>query len=91
MEVVPQVAPELLAAAGRGDDAAFRALVQRFIEAMERRDRAIVGPLTDDARFAMPPYVTWYRGRDRVAESWLMPGERPGRLPPPMSSGGGDG
>jgi len=62
-------------------DSRVRALVQRFIEAFERGDvDAIVALLTDDATFSMPPYVTWYRGRDRVAESWLIPGERPEQL-----------
>ena len=62
-------------------DSGLRALVQRFIEAMERGDvEAIVALLTDDATFSMPPYVTWYRGRNRIAESWLIPGERPEQL-----------
>ena len=28
----------------------------------------------------MPPYPGWYRGRDAVADSWLMPGGPPPRL-----------
>jgi RNA polymerase sigma-70 factor (ECF subfamily) len=50
-------------------------LVERFVDAFERGDvEAIVGLLTEDATFAMPPYATWYRGRDAIADSWLMPG-----------------
>jgi hypothetical protein len=28
----------------------------------------------------MPPYAEWYRGREAVADSWLMPGGAPPRL-----------
>ena len=28
----------------------------------------------------MPPYATWYRGREAIADSWLMPGGPPPRL-----------
>lgn len=28
----------------------------------------------------MPPYAGWYRGRDAIAGSWLMPGGPPPRL-----------
>ena len=36
--------------------------------------------LAEDATFAMPPYAEWYRGRDGVTDSWLMPGGPPPRL-----------
>jgi RNA polymerase sigma-70 factor (ECF subfamily) len=29
--------------------------------------------LTDDATFGMPPYPAWCRGREALADSWLMP------------------
>jgi RNA polymerase sigma-70 factor, ECF subfamily len=62
-------------------DEGVRALVKRFIDAFERGDvDAIVDLLTDDATFAMPPYATWYRGRDAVAGSWLLPAGPPPRL-----------
>jgi RNA polymerase sigma-70 factor, ECF subfamily len=59
-------------------DARVSELVQRFVDAFERGDvDAIFGLLTEDATFEMPPYATWYRGRDAIADSWLMPGEPP--------------
>ena len=59
-------------------DQGVRDLVARFVEAFEGGDvPAIVGLLTDDAAFAMPPYPEWSRGRDAVAESWLMPERAP--------------
>jgi RNA polymerase sigma-70 factor, ECF subfamily len=62
-------------------DQRVRALVERFIDAFERGEvDAILRLLAEDATFAMPPYATWYRGRDAVAESWLMPGGPPPRL-----------
>jgi RNA polymerase sigma-70 factor, ECF subfamily len=62
-------------------DEGVRELVQNFVDAFERGDvDAIVGLLAEDATFEMPPYATWYRGRDAVADSWLMPGGPPPRL-----------
>jgi RNA polymerase sigma-70 factor, ECF subfamily len=62
-------------------DERVREIVEQFVEAMERGDvDAIVALLAEDATFEMPPYATWYRGRDAVADSWLMPGAPPGRL-----------
>jgi RNA polymerase sigma-70 factor (ECF subfamily) len=62
-------------------DERVRELVQRFIDAFERGDvDAIVALLAEDATFAMPPYARWYRGRDAIADSWLMPGGPPPRL-----------
>jgi RNA polymerase sigma-70 factor (ECF subfamily) len=59
-------------------DARLRELVRTIIDAFERGDvAAILAMLADDAVFSMPPYAAWYRGRDRVADSWLMPAERP--------------
>jgi RNA polymerase sigma-70 factor, ECF subfamily len=59
-------------------DARLRELVGEIIDAFERGDvEAILAMLAEDATFAMPPYAAWYQGRDRVAESWLLPDERP--------------
>jgi RNA polymerase sigma-70 factor (ECF subfamily) len=60
-------------------DEAVRDLVERFIDAFEGGDiEAIVAVLAEDVAFAMPPYAAWARGRDAVAQSWLMPT----RVPP---------
>jgi RNA polymerase sigma-70 factor (ECF subfamily) len=49
-------------------DDALRQLVQRYVTAWERNDvDAVVAMLTEDAKLAMPPLPTWYRGRDQVA------------------------
>jgi RNA polymerase sigma-70 factor, ECF subfamily len=56
-----------------GDDG-IRDLIERFIEAFEGGDvEAIIGLLAEDATFSMPPYAGWHRGRDAIADSWLMP------------------
>jgi RNA polymerase sigma-70 factor, ECF subfamily len=50
-------------------DAGVRDLVDRFVEAWEGGDvEAIRALLTDDAVLAMPPWPTWFRGRDDVAD-----------------------
>jgi RNA polymerase sigma-70 factor, ECF subfamily len=36
--------------------------------------------LAEDATFSMPPYPHWCRGREQIADSWLMPGGAPPRL-----------
>jgi RNA polymerase sigma-70 factor (ECF subfamily) len=62
-------------------DGAIREIVQRFIDAFERGEvDAILALLAEDAVFAMPPYSSWYRGRETIADSWLMPGGPPPRL-----------
>jgi len=62
-------------------DEEIRDLVGRFIDAFEQGDvDAILAMLAEDLTFEMPPYASWYRGRDAVAESWLMPGGPPPRL-----------
>ncbi|HSJ17941.1 MAG TPA: sigma-70 family RNA polymerase sigma factor [Solirubrobacterales bacterium] len=56
-------------------------IVQRFIDAFEGGDvDAILAMLAEDATFAMPPYPDWYRGREVIGDSWLMPGGPPPRL-----------
>lgn len=62
-------------------DARLGDLVERFIDAFERGDiDAILALLAEDATFAMPPYATWCKGRDAIADSWLMPGGPAPRL-----------
>jgi RNA polymerase sigma-70 factor (ECF subfamily) len=62
-------------------DRRLREIVERFADAFEGGEvDTIVAMLTDDATFGMPPYATWCRGRDAVAESWLMPEGAPPRL-----------
>jgi RNA polymerase sigma-70 factor (ECF subfamily) len=49
-------------------DGALRQVVQRYVTAWERNDvDAVVAMLTEDAKLAMPPVPTWYRGREQVA------------------------
>ncbi len=49
-------------------DKRLRELVGRYCDAIERGDvDAVVGMLTEDAVWAMPPIVTWYRGRPAIA------------------------
>ncbi|HEY3201439.1 MAG TPA: sigma-70 family RNA polymerase sigma factor [Actinomycetes bacterium] len=49
-------------------DDALRQLVQRYVTAWERNDvDAVVAMLAEDAKLAMPPLPTWYRGREQVA------------------------
>jgi RNA polymerase sigma-70 factor, ECF subfamily len=63
-----------------GDDR-LREFVERFTDAFESGDvGAILDLLADDATFAMPPYAEWCRGREAIADSWLMPGGPPPRL-----------
>jgi RNA polymerase sigma-70 factor, ECF subfamily len=72
-------------------DACIRDLVDRFVEAWEGGDvEAIRALLTDDAVLAMPPWPTWFRGRDDVADFLgrgpLIPG-RSWRLVPTRANG----
>jgi len=62
-------------------DARLCDLVERFTDAFERGDvEAILALLAEDATFEMPPYASWCRGREAIADSWLMPGGPPPRL-----------
>jgi RNA polymerase sigma-70 factor, ECF subfamily len=55
-------------------DEGMRDFVERFVEAFEGGDvDAILALLAEDATFAMPPYPDWYRGREEIGDSWLMP------------------
>jgi RNA polymerase sigma-70 factor (ECF subfamily) len=72
--------PERTRQATEGDPG-LCAVAERFADAMERGDtEAILAMLAEDATFAMPPYPRWCRGRDAIAQSWLMPGGPPPRL-----------
>jgi len=49
-------------------DERLREVTGRFVDAWERGDvNAIVALVTEDARFAMPPFPTWYRGPRDIA------------------------
>lgn len=53
-----------------GDDG-VREVVEAYVEAWQRGDvRAVVGMLTEDAAFSMPPMSTWYRGTKEISE-WM--------------------
>ena len=54
-----------------------RALLERYVAAFERKDvAAIVALLAEDAVWEMPPFTTWFRGRDQVARH--LTGQCPG-------------
>jgi RNA polymerase sigma-70 factor, ECF subfamily len=72
-------------------DERLRRLVQSYCDAIERADvDSVVGMLTADAAWAMPPVLTWYRGREAIAgflagygfsESWRrLPARASGQL-----------
>ncbi len=51
-----------------GDDE-MRATVQRYADALERGDaETLIGMLTEDATWSMPPVPTWFSGLDRIRE-----------------------
>src|SRR5699024_229362 len=44
-------------------------LLDAYVDAFWRKDiDAIVGLLTEDAQWEMPPFTGWYRGRERIGE-----------------------
>jgi RNA polymerase sigma-70 factor, ECF subfamily len=56
-------------------DARLRELVQRYVDAWERNDvEAIRALLVEDAIFAMPPYPSWWQGRDEVLAAFAAAG-----------------
>jgi RNA polymerase sigma-70 factor (ECF subfamily) len=65
-------------------DGELREIVTRFAEAWERKDvDAVVEMLIDDARMAMPPWPSWYSGRDAVAtflRGWPLAAHKRWRL-----------
>ena len=49
-------------------DERVREIVERYMDAWERGDiDAIAAMLAEDAKFEMPPYPSWWRGRDVIA------------------------
>ena len=49
-------------------DQRVRAIVNGYLDAWERGDvKALAELLAEDATFSMPPYPTWWRGRDVIA------------------------
>jgi RNA polymerase sigma-70 factor (ECF subfamily) len=73
-----------------GDDELGR-LVERYTNAWERHDvDAIVSLLAEDAKMAMPPLPSWYRGREDVAaflRSNPLAGVKRWRLIPTTANG----
>jgi len=58
-------------------DERVREIVEKYIDAWERGDvAAIAAMLAQDATFAMPPYPTWWRGRDVIAAFGAEPVHR---------------
>jgi RNA polymerase sigma-70 factor, ECF subfamily len=57
-------------------DSELREIVNRFADAWERNDvDAVVAMLAEDVRMAMPPWPSWYMGREAVAtflRSWPL-------------------
>jgi RNA polymerase sigma-70 factor, ECF subfamily len=57
-------------------DRELHQIVTRFADAWQRHDvDAVVAMLADDARITMPPWPSWYRGRDAIAtflRSWPL-------------------
>src|SRR4051812_36125768 len=71
-----------------GDDET-RALVERYVDAWERNDVAgVVAMLTEDATFAMPPNLAWFRGPEAIG-AFLPTGpmSRPRRFRPLRANG----
>ena len=61
--------------AGASASAQERAVVERYLEAMEADDpRAFVEMMRDDARFSMPPNAGVYVGAETVVASWVEGG-----------------
>lgn len=64
-ERVPAVSQQRTLAAL--DDARLRAVVEGYARALEHHDaQALIGLLTEDVTWSMPPLPGWYRGRDAV-------------------------
>jgi RNA polymerase sigma-70 factor (ECF subfamily) len=70
-------------------DERVRSLVERYVDAWERNDVAmVVAMLTADATFSMPPNVAWFRGRDAIGEFLPTgPMSRPRRFLPVQANG----
>jgi RNA polymerase sigma-70 factor (ECF subfamily) len=58
-------------------DASVREVVERYLDAWERGDvEALAALLAEDAVFAMPPYPSWWRGREVIAAFAAEPAHR---------------
>jgi RNA polymerase sigma-70 factor, ECF subfamily len=58
-------------------DASVRHIVERYMDAWERGDvDALAALLAEDATFAMPPYASWWRGREVIAAFAVQPVHR---------------
>jgi RNA polymerase sigma-70 factor (ECF subfamily) len=58
-------------------DERTREIVEGYVDAWERGDvEAIASMLAEDATFAMPPYPSWWRGRDVIASFAAEPVHR---------------
>jgi RNA polymerase sigma-70 factor (ECF subfamily) len=72
-------------------DERLRAIVDRYVEAWVRSDvDALVEMLTDSATLAMPPTISWFRGRDAIAtflRATALDGTRRWRLNPTSANG----
>jgi RNA polymerase sigma-70 factor, ECF subfamily len=72
-------------------DSELREIVNRFADAWERNDvDAVVAMLADDARMAMPPWPSWYAGRDAVATflgNWPLAARKCWRVLPAGANG----
>ena len=48
-------------------------LLERYMDATDRADvAAMTALLSEEARLTMPPYPTWFRGRDDIATSLAL-------------------
>src|SRR3954447_24635190 len=60
-------------------DEGLQEVVDGYVEAWQRGDvKAVVGILTEDAAFSMPPLRTWFGGRDEIATflaGWPLSGQ----------------
>jgi RNA polymerase sigma-70 factor (ECF subfamily) len=72
-------------------DGELRRVVGRFADAWERNDvDAVVAMLVDDARMTMPPWPSWYSGRNAVAtflRSWPLSPRKHWRVIPAGANG----
>jgi RNA polymerase sigma-70 factor (ECF subfamily) len=58
-------------------DERVRAIVEGYLDAWERGDvEALAAMLAEDATFQMPPYPTWWRGREVIAAAAAEPRHR---------------
>ncbi len=57
------------------DDETQRTLLRDYVDAFEAYDvDRLVGLLTADAEFSMPPYTLWLQGTDSIETWWRGPG-----------------